>query len=82
MAAARSSKPAVEPENQPVSAGDEVAQKVQEVTDRAQEQGFFGVEVDPTPNEHYTVAGVAAGEPTPETDPEAAKKARKASQGL
>jgi hypothetical protein len=34
--------------------------------------GFFGVEVDPTPNEHYTVAGVLAGKPTPETDAELA----------
>ena len=41
------------------------------------EQGFRGVEVDPTPNENYTVAGVTAGKPTPETDTAAAKAARK-----
>jgi hypothetical protein len=32
------------------------------------ERGFLGVEVDTTPNHAYTVAGVTAGEPTPETD--------------
>ncbi len=30
-------------------------------------QGFRGDAVDPTPNEHYTVAGVTQGLPTPET---------------
>lgn len=29
-------------------------------------KGFYGVEVDETPNENYTVAGVLAGLPTPE----------------
>lgn len=33
----------------------------------AVEAGLLGVEVDPTPNDHYTVAGVIAGKPTPET---------------
>lgn len=42
------------------------------------EQGFRGVEVDPTPNENYTVAGVTSGAPTPETDDAAAEEARKA----
>lgn len=42
----------------------------QEAMDAEQEQGFRGVAVDPTPNENYTVAGVTAGKPTPETDPE------------
>ena len=32
------------------------------------EKGYFGTQVDQTPNENYTVAGVLAGEPTPETD--------------
>lgn len=31
------------------------------------EQGFRGVEVDQTPNENYTIAGVTSGKPTPET---------------
>ena len=40
-------------------------------------QGFRGVEVDSTPNENYTVAGVTSGAPTPETDVDAAASARK-----
>jgi len=39
------------------------------------DNGFRGVEVDLTPNENYTVAGVLAGKPTPETDAKAAAKA-------
>ncbi len=35
--------------------------------DKANEQGFLGEEVDPTPNEAYTVAGVTSGATTPET---------------
>lgn len=53
------------------------AQKGTQSTATQIEQGFRGVEVDPTPNEHYTVAGVTAGKPTPETDTAAAKAARK-----
>lgn len=30
-------------------------------------QGFHGTVVDETPRENYTLAGVAAGKPTPET---------------
>lgn len=51
---------------------------VQEHAESEQERGLRGVEVDPTPNEHYTVAGVIAGKPVPETDEEAAAEARKA----
>ena len=29
--------------------------------------GYRGKQRDETPNEHYTVAGVLAGKPTPET---------------
>jgi hypothetical protein len=76
MAATRPSKPAGEPQNQPVPAGDEVAKAVQRATDKAQEQGFYGVETDPTPNEHYSVAGVVEGKPTPETDPDHARDVR------
>jgi hypothetical protein len=50
----------------------------QETVDRETEQGFRGVEVDPTPNENYTLAGVTGGAPTPETDDAAAEQARKA----
>lgn len=55
---------------------DGVAQEIQRMTDDAEEQGFLGVDVDPTPNEHYTVAGVTSGKPTPETDPEYAREVR------
>lgn len=55
-----------------------VASGPQEVIDRETAQGFRGVEVDPTPNENYTLAGVTSGAPTPETDDDAAEAARKA----
>ena len=48
----------------------------QEIIDRESAQGFRGVEVDSTPNENYTVAGVTSGAPTPETDVESAKQVR------
>lgn len=49
---------------------------VQRQVDQETEQGFRGVEVDPTPNENYTVQGVTAGKPTPETDPQHAETVR------
>lgn len=55
-----------------------VTDQVQEVVDQETEQGFRGIEVDPTPNENYSVAGVTSGAPTPETDDEQARKARDA----
>lgn len=57
------------------------ADQVQEKVDEENEQGFRGTEVDPTPNENYTVAGVTSEKPTPETDPKASAKARE-SAGL
>lgn len=60
----------------------DVAGQVQAAVDVETEQGFRGVEVDPTPNENYTVAGVTSGAPTPETDAEAAEVARKAAKGV
>jgi hypothetical protein len=54
------------------TAGDEVGQaQVQEAFDKAEEKGFHGTSPDPTPRDHYTVAGVLAGKPTPETDEQA-----------
>lgn len=48
--------------------GTDVGQEeVQERMDEETEQGFRGTKADPTPNENYTVAGVIAGKPTPET---------------
>lgn len=52
--------------------------QVQDAVDQETEQGFRGVEVDPTPNENYTLAGQNAGKPTPETSDRAAEAARKA----
>ena len=45
---------------------------------KEQEQGFRGVEVDPTPNENYTVSGVTSNAPTPETDVSLASSVREA----
>lgn len=49
---------------------------VQKKVDAELAQGFRGLEVDPTPNENYTVEGVLAGKPTPESDPVHAKDVR------
>lgn len=50
--------------------------EVQKAVDTAEDKGFIGVPVDPTPKENYTVAGVLAGKPTPETDPDHAREVR------
>ncbi len=68
------------------SASNEVgAEQVQEKIDAETAQGFRGVKADPTPNEHYTFPGQAAGLPTPETDDDqaaaAADHARRLSRG-
>lgn len=42
--------------------------QVDKLVDQELEQGYRGQKVDPTPNENYTVAGVLAGKPTPETE--------------
>ncbi|MER7517782.1 hypothetical protein [Streptomyces sp. NPDC126499] len=55
---------------------DEAQAEVQAAVDEAEGKGYIGVPVDPTPKENYTVAGVLAGKPTPETDPEHARKVR------
>lgn len=52
---------------------DAAQKEVQKAVDKAEEKGYLGVEVDPTPDSHYTVAGVLEGKPTPETDPEHAR---------
>lgn len=56
-------------------------EQVQDVVDKETEQGFRGVEVDQTPNENYTVAGVLAGKNVPEAaaDPVAARREASAS---
>lgn len=45
--------------------------------ERALEVGYFGAEVDPTPDANYTLAGAASGAPTPETDAKHAEKVRR-----
>lgn len=57
------------------SADDLGADDVQAAFDEAEDKGYFGKKVDPTPNENYTVAGVTSGAPTPETDEGAAAEA-------
>ena len=47
---------------------DGAQKEVQTAVDEASEKGYLGVEVDPTPDSHYTVTGVLEGKPTPETD--------------
>ncbi len=49
--------------------------RVSTTLEEANELGFLGVEVDPTPDENYSVSGTLAGKPTPETDEKAAAKA-------
>jgi len=48
--------------------------EVQAKVDKEAEKGLVGDKVDPTPDEHYTFAGQAAGKPTPETHPDHALK--------
>jgi hypothetical protein len=56
-------------------------QEAQAAKDEEEAKGFFGVEVDPTPNEHYTVDGVTSGKPTPETDADTHHAAHAAALG-
>lgn len=51
----------------PKAVVDQSAHAVQVTFDEIHEKGFQGDVVDETPREHYTVAGVTAGKPTPET---------------
>jgi hypothetical protein len=62
-------------QNSDVTAEDLGAGEVQEKMDEEQEKGYRGTKVDKTPNENYTVAGVTQNLPTPETDPEMARRA-------
>jgi len=54
--------------------------EAQKLSDEETDKGFSGIEVDPTPNENYTVKGVLAGAPVPETDADARAVALKASR--
>ncbi|MFD5566647.1 hypothetical protein [Streptomyces cadmiisoli] len=55
---------------------DAAQQEVQQFVDAAEDKGYIGVPVDPTPKENYTIAGVLAGKPTPETDAGHAREVR------
>lgn len=55
--------------------GDAGEAELQAIVDKESAQGYRGVVADPTPNSAYTLSGVAAGEPTPETHEEQADKA-------
>jgi hypothetical protein len=61
-------------------AGDQGQAEVQARMDEAHAQGYEGFAPDPTPNAAYTVAGVTAGAPTPETDADAKAEAAKAAK--
>jgi len=60
--------------DKPAATKDAGEAEVQQKVNEAEAKGHFGTKVDPTPNSHYTVAGVAAGKPTPETDSDHALK--------
>lgn len=82
----KSNQTASKAENQPaVDPGDLGQAEAQARADVENAQGFQGAKVDPTPNEHYSFNGQAAGLPTPETDDDqaavAAAHATKVSRG-
>jgi uncharacterized FlaG/YvyC family protein len=55
---------------------EEATQQVDEAVQSETDQGYRGVRIDSTPNEHYTVEGVTSGKPVPEAeaDPVAARR--------
>lgn len=54
-------------ESQSSKTTDSGESEVQAKVDEAEKQGFLGNAVDETPRENYTLPGVVAGKPTPET---------------
>lgn len=64
-------------EQSDAAASDFGASQLQKTFDEAHAKGHFGESVDPTPRSHYTVSGVLAGKPTPETDYDSAVEAVK-----
>lgn len=62
----------------PEKAVSQAKAEVDKAVEKETEQGFRGNEVDPTPNENYTVKGVIDGKPVPETNAEARAAARDA----
>jgi hypothetical protein len=55
---------------------EQATQQVDEAVQSETDQGYRGVKIDQTPDEHYTVEGVTSGKPTPEmaADPVAARR--------
>lgn len=74
---AEQAKAAKAVEKDPEGVAEKGNAQVQKATDEAEEKGYRGTSPDPTPRENYTVAGVTAGKPTPETDEKAASEAQK-----
>lgn len=70
-------KPGVDPDATALGAA-----QVQDAVDTIEDHGYQGVSPDPTPRAHYSVQGVLAGKPTPETDPEQAAKAVASARAL
>lgn len=64
--------PAMPKEKKPADVGERA---VTEAMEEANDQGFVGEKVDPTPNSAYTFQGVTQQQPTPETDVQAARAA-------
>lgn len=60
---------------------DDSAAAIQETVDVAEDKGHLGVKPSPVPNANYTVSGVTAGLPTPETDADMAEEAHRAVRG-
>lgn len=56
--------------------------EVQRRMDEDLARGFRGVEVDPTDNEAYSIAGVTSGAATPETDDGQAATVREHLRGV
>lgn len=59
------------------AAAETASAELQKRADEEAAQGFRGTEVDSTPNENYSVAGVTDGKPTPETDEKQADEVRR-----
>lgn len=65
---------AKEKTQQDTSEAGDLPEKVEE----AEQKGLWGNEVDTTPNENYTVAGVTSGAPVPESSSDPVKARREA----
>lgn len=53
-------------QNSTEKSADKAIEQVEKAVNEETEQGYRGTVPDETPNRAYTVAGVLAGEPTPE----------------